>query len=99
MDMITIGDFAGFFASIIATCSMLPQLIKTVRTRSTEGLSLMTLTLSFLGNLGWLINGLAYDSMALVFSGICLMAMIAPIIFIKVKNEMKMQDCLNISSQ
>ncbi len=89
----------GFFASIIATCSMLPQLIKTVRTRSTEGLSLMTLTLSFLGNLGWLINGLAYDSMALVFSGICLMAMIAPIIFIKVKNEMKMQDCLNISSQ
>ena len=67
MDMITIGDFAGFFASIIATCSMLPQLIKTVRTRSTEGLSLMTLTLSFLGNLGWLINGLAYDSMALVF--------------------------------
>jgi MtN3 and saliva related transmembrane protein len=90
MDMI-IGEFAGFFASIVVTISMIPQMLKTIKTRDTSGLSIVMLALAFLGNLGWFLNGLAYGNMPLVMSGALLMVILIPIITIKILNEMAIQ--------
>ena len=81
------GELAGFFASILATLTFLPQVLKTWRMRDSKSLSAMTLTFSFLGNLGWLINGLAFDNAPLIMSGSLIMLLMLPLFYIKYKNK------------
>jgi MtN3 and saliva related transmembrane protein len=76
MNLIVFGYFAAFFTAV----SFLPQAIKTVRTRETAGLSLLTYLFLFLGSLSWFIYGLyltdyplmVTNSLTTVFTGIIL---------------------------
>lgn len=76
MNLIVFGYFAAFFTAV----SFLPQAIKTVRTRETGGLSLLTYLFLFLGSLSWFIYGLyltdyplmVTNSLTTVFTGIIL---------------------------
>lgn len=81
-----IGELAGFFASILASMTMLPQVIKTVRTNNSKDLSAMMLTFSLLGNLGWLVNGLTYGNTPLIFSATFIIILLMPLFFIKYRN-------------
>ena len=53
MNLLIFGYFAAFFTAV----SFLPQAIKTVKTRQTAGLSLLTYLFLFLGSLSWFIYG------------------------------------------
>ena len=76
MNLIIFGYFAAFFTAV----SFLPQAIKTVRTRETAGLSLLTYFFLFLGSLSWFIYGLylndyplmVTNSLTTIFTGIIL---------------------------
>ena len=76
MNLIIFGYFAAFFTAV----SFLPQAIKTVRTRETAGLSLLTYLFLFLGSLSWFIYGLylndyplmVTNSLTTIFTGIIL---------------------------
>ena len=76
MNLIVFGYFAAFFTAV----SFLPQAIKTVRTRETAGLSLLTYLFLFLGSLSWFIYGLylndyplmVTNSLTTIFTGIIL---------------------------
>ena len=76
MNLIVFGYFAAFFTAV----SFLPQAIKTVRTRETAGLSLLTYLFLFLGSLSWFIYGLYLtdyplmitNSLTTIFTGIIL---------------------------
>ena len=76
MNLIVFGYFAAFFTAV----SFLPKAIKTVRTRETAGLSLLTYLFLFLGSLSWFIYGLyltdyplmVTNSLTTVFTGIIL---------------------------
>jgi MtN3 and saliva related transmembrane protein len=76
MNLLIFGYFAAFFTAV----SFLPQAIKTVRTRETAGLSLLTYLFLFLGSLSWFIYGLYLtdyplmitNSLTTVFTGIIL---------------------------
>ena len=76
MNLIVFGYFAAFFTAV----SFLPQAIKTVSTRETAGLSLLTYLFLFLGSLSWFIYGLYLtdyplmitNSLTTVFTGIIL---------------------------
>ena len=76
MNLIVFGYFAAFFTAV----SFLPQAIKTVKTRETAGLSLLTYLFLFLGSLSWFIYGLYLtdyplmitNSLTTVFTGIIL---------------------------
>lgn len=76
MNLIVFGYLAAFFTAV----SFLPQAIKTVRTRETAGLSLLTYLFLFLGSLSWFIYGLyltdyplmVTNSLTTVFTGIIL---------------------------
>lgn len=48
----------GMLAAFLTTTAFFPQVIKTVRTKSTGDLSLPMYTLMFTGTIGWLIYGL-----------------------------------------
>lgn len=76
MNLIIFGYFAAFFTAV----SFLPQAIKTVRTKETAGLSLLTYLFLFLGSLSWFIYGLylndyplmVTNSLTTIFTGIIL---------------------------
>jgi len=51
-------EVVGFMAAVVGTALMLPQVIKTFRTRKIENISLMMLVLYFLNCLLWLMYGI-----------------------------------------
>ena len=76
MNLIFFGNFEEIFTSF----SFLPQAVKTVRTRETAGLSLLTYLFLFLGSLSWFIYGfyltdyplMITNSLTTIFTGIIL---------------------------
>jgi len=50
-------EFYGYFAAILTTLAFLPQLIKTIRTKKAEDVSLITLIMFLTGVLSWIIYG------------------------------------------
>ena len=76
MNLLIFGYFAAFFTAV----SFLPQAIKTVKTRETAGLSLITYLFLFLGSLSWFIYGvyltdyplMITNSLTTIFTGIIL---------------------------
>ena len=82
-----IGELAGYFASILASLTFMPQVIKNIRTQESRSLSATMLTLCFLGNVGWLVNGLVYNNLPLVLSAVLIMFLMTPLFYIKAKNN------------
>ena len=56
----------GYLAAICTAVSFLPQAIKTVKTKNTEGLSLTTYVFLFFGSLFWFIYGIYSKDIPLV---------------------------------
>jgi len=52
-------EFIGYLAGFIAMVSFLPQVVKTLRSRSAQDISLAMLFLTFLTNILYLIYGIA----------------------------------------
>ncbi|MFT3934762.1 MAG: SemiSWEET transporter [Chitinophagaceae bacterium] len=51
-------EFIGLLAAFLTTTAFFPQVIKTVRTKSTGDLSLPMYTMMFAGTVSWLIYGI-----------------------------------------
>ena len=50
-------DIYGYFAAILTTAAFLPQLIKTLKTKKADDVSLTTLLMFITGVLSWIIYG------------------------------------------
>ena len=50
-------EFFGYFAALLTTLAFLPQLIKTLKTKKAEDVSLITLIMFLTGVLSWIIYG------------------------------------------
>ena len=61
MNFINIESF-GYFAAILTTAAFLPQLIKTLRTKKAEDVSLVTLIMFISGVGFWIIYGYKISS-------------------------------------
>jgi len=83
-------EIIGVIAAILTTAGFIPQLIKTLKTKSIEGVSLSMYFVLFLGIIGWLIYGFLIDSFAIklanIVSGLLVFAQILLIILYKNKN-------------
>ena len=55
-------DIFGYFAAILTTSAFLPQLIKTLKTKKAEDVSLTTLIMFIIGVLSWIIYGYKISS-------------------------------------
>ena len=63
-------EFYGYFAAILTTLAFLPQLIKTLKTRKAEDVSLITLIMFLTGVLSWIIYGYRISSIPILFANI-----------------------------
>ena len=63
-------EFFGYFAAILTTLAFLPQLIKTLRTKKAEDVSLITLIMFLTGVLSWIIYGYKISSTPILVANI-----------------------------
>tara|TARA_B100001287_G_scaffold223904_1_gene193242 strand:+ start:499 stop:765 length:267 start_codon:yes stop_codon:yes gene_type:complete len=69
--MITFNiEFFGYFAAILTTLAFLPQLIKTLKTRKAEDVSLITLVMFLTGVFSWIIYGYKISSTPILIANI-----------------------------
>ena len=55
-------DIFGYFAAILTTAAFLPQLLKTLKTKKADDVSLATLIIFIIGVLFWIIYGYEISS-------------------------------------
>jgi len=77
----TVISWIGYLAWILTTCALIPQVYKTIRTKSTGDLSLITFLSLFTGTVLWFIYGYTIqDPYLSIANGI--MAVLSGIIFL-----------------
>ena len=59
-------DIFGYFAAILTTAAFLPQLIKTIKTKKADDVSLTTLVMFIIGVLSWIIYGYKISSIPIL---------------------------------
>ena len=63
-------EFFGYFAAILTTAAFLPQLIKTLKTKKAEDVSLVTLIMFICGVGSWIIYGYKISSSPILIANI-----------------------------
>ena len=81
-------DIFGYFAAILTTAAFLPQLIKTLKTKKADDVSLTTLIMFIVGVLSWIFYGYKISSTPIVIANsitliLNLMILISKIYFSK----------------
>ena len=85
-------DIFGYLAAILTTAAFLPQLIKTLKTKKADDVSLTTLIMFIIGVLSWIIYGYTISSKPILIANLVtlilnLMILISKIYFSKTLNQ------------
>ena len=81
-------DVIGLVAAFLTTISFLPQAIKTIRSRRTDGISVLMYSLFVIGVAIWLIYGLMIGSMPILIANGATLCLSLLIWFVAVRNLM-----------
>lgn len=79
----------GMLAGLLTTCAFIPQVLKTVKTRSTEDLSWTWLIMMMVGVFFWLVYGVYLGSVSLVVSNAITLCSVSVLFGIKYHNHRK----------
>ncbi len=63
-------DIFGYFAAILTTAAFLPQLLKTIKTKKAEDVSMTTLIMFIIGVLSWIIYGYKISSTPILIANL-----------------------------
>ena len=63
-------EFFGYFAAILTTAAFLPQLIKTLKTKKADDVSLVTLIMFLSGVGSWILYGYSISSFPILVANI-----------------------------
>ncbi|AJJ18375.1 PQ loop repeat [Yersinia intermedia] len=77
----------GYLAASLTTLSFLPQAIKVISTRNTQGISLLMYGMFVAGLLLWLIYGVLISNMAVSLANLLTLLFALPILVIKYQNR------------
>ncbi len=77
-------EFFGYFAAILTTAAFLPQLIKTLKTKKAEDVSLITLIMFICGVGSWIIYGYQISSSPILLANIITLLLNLSILMSKV---------------
>lgn len=80
-------SFVGYLAASLTTLSFLPQAIKVIATRNTQGISLLMYGMFVTGLLMWLIYGVLIDNMAVSLANLLTLLFALPILVVKYQNS------------
>ncbi len=77
----------GFIAASLTTFSFVPQSIKTIRTKNTEGISLWMYIFFTVGLFLWEYYGICTLQWPIIISNIICITLVIPILYLKIKNS------------
>ena len=85
-------EIFGYFAAVLTTAAFLPQLIKTLKTKKADDVSLITLIMFIIGVLSWIIYGYKISSTPILIANLItlilnLLILISKINFSKTLSE------------
>ena len=63
-------EFFGYIAAILTTAAFIPQLIKTLKTKKAEDVSLVTLIMFICGLVSWIIYGYKICSLPILIANV-----------------------------
>ena len=63
-------EFFGYFAAVLTTLAFIPQLIKTLKTKKAEDVSLTTLIMFLTGVAAWIIYGVQISSKPILIANV-----------------------------
>lgn len=75
----------GFVAAAVSSLSGLPQLAKTLKTKSAKDLSLGMFSVIATGAFLWLTYGILIEDIPLIAANIVTLAIVVPILILKIK--------------
>ena len=82
-------EFFGYFAAILTTAAFLPQLIKTLKTKKADDVSLVTLIMFICGVGSWIIYGYAISSLPILIANIITLILNSFILILKIYYAIK----------
>ena len=65
-----LGEIFGYVALITAIIGLMPQVIKSYKTRSTDDISMVMLINYFVGSFAWIVHGLSVNDNFVVWSNV-----------------------------
>ena len=78
-------ELVGFIAGIFVAASLLPQVIKSLKTKSTKDISIAWSVINLLGQVLWLIYGVLVSSISLVAMTALTFLMVLIIVILKLR--------------
>lgn len=82
-------EMLGFVAATATTISFVPQAIKVIRTRNTDGISLLMYALFTTGMSLWLIYGFIIASRPMIISNFITALLSAIILILTLRNQLR----------
>ena len=79
------SDIVGFAAGVCTTACFAPQVVKSIRTRSTRDISLGMYCLLFVGNSLWLVHGVQIGSRPIMVANAVTLILVAVILAMKLR--------------
>ena len=85
-------DIFGYFAAILTTAAFLPQLIKTLKIKKADDVSLTTLLMFIIGVMSWIVYGYKISSTPILIANsitliLNLLILISKVYFAKTLNQ------------
>ena len=78
-------EFIGLFAATLTTAAFLPQALLVLRTRNTEGISLLMYVMFTVGVAGWLTYGILLANLPMILANGITLALALIILVLKVR--------------
>ena len=85
------AEIVGMMAGFLTTCAFLPQVFKTVKTRSTDDLSWTWLVMMIGGVFLWFVYGLYMSSLSLIVSNAITLVSMVILLAVKYNNYHKVK--------
>lgn len=82
-------DFIGYLSAFLTSVSFLPQAIKTIKTKNTEGISLLMYLLFVIGVIGWTTYGFLIKNKVIIVANIFTTIVASMVLFVKIYNTFK----------
>lgn len=81
-------DILGLTAACLTTASFVPQAIKTIKYKNTDGISLLMYIMFVIGVAGWLAYGLIKGDLAITLANCLTLIFSGSILLIKIRNDL-----------
>ena len=80
-----LGEWLGFIAGALVTCSLIPQLIRVFKLRSAREISLLFNVLLLLGLVAWLAYGIVFSLTPVILWNAIGMVLVSTLLYAKLK--------------